>query len=142
MRVYTEVMKRCIVSLLTVALLAGAGAAFAGGRGHGHFGRSSGAFIAVHPGARPFVHSQPFVPSRPFVHHHHGGRVIVGSAIVIGTAGFPYYVPPAYVPPAYVEPPPVTYIEQDEQVRYYCPDSRAYYPDVTTCPSPWLKVVP
>jgi hypothetical protein len=131
-------MKRCIASLLTIALLAGAGAAFAGGRGHGHFGRSAGAFVAVRPGIlRPgFVHSRPFV--------HHGGRVIVGSAIVVGALGYPYYYPPAYVPPAYVEEPPVTYIEQApaEQVLYYCPDSRAYYPSVTTCPSPWLKVVP
>jgi hypothetical protein len=136
-------MKRWFVPLLTIALLAGAETALAGGRGgHGHFGRSSGAFVAVHPGfVRPgFVHSRPFF--------HHGGRVIVGSAIVVGAVGYPYYYPyypPAYVPPAYVEEPPVTYVEQAapaEQVLYYCPDSRAYYPGVTTCPSPWLKVVP
>ncbi len=130
--------------LLTTALLAGADAALADGRGHGHFGRSSGAFIAVHPAARPIVRSAPFVHSRPFVHHHHGGRVIVGSAIVVGAVGYPYYYyyPPAYVPPAYVEAPPVAYIEQSDALLYYCPDYRAYYPNVTTCPSPWLKVVP
>jgi hypothetical protein len=133
-------MKRWIVLLLTTALLAGADAALAGGRGHGHFGRSPGAFIAVHPAARPIVRSAPFV-HRPFVHR--GGRVIVGSAIVVGAVGYPYYyAPPPYVPPAYVEEPPVSYIEQSDQVLYYCPDSRAYYPNVATCPSPWLKVVP
>src|ERR1700693_2583337 len=25
---------------------------------------------------------------------------------------------------------------------YYCPDSGGYYPDVQTCPSGWLQVVP
>jgi hypothetical protein len=28
------------------------------------------------------------------------------------------------------------------EVRYYCPDTREYYPTVEVCPSPWLKVVP
>jgi hypothetical protein len=28
------------------------------------------------------------------------------------------------------------------EVRYYCPDTRAYYPQAEDCPSPWLKVVP
>lgn len=134
-------MRRWIAFLLATALLAGAGSALAGGRGHGHFGRSSGAFVAVHPGARAIFRSAPIVHSRPFVHR--GGRVIVGSAIVVGAVGYPYYYyPPAYVPPAYVEEPPVSYIEQSDQVLYYCPDSRAYYPNVATCPSPWLKVVP
>ena len=27
-------------------------------------------------------------------------------------------------------------------VRFYCPDTREYYPLVETCPSPWLKVIP
>jgi hypothetical protein len=26
--------------------------------------------------------------------------------------------------------------------RYYCPDTAGYYPDVQTCPSDWLQVVP
>jgi hypothetical protein len=69
--------------------------------------------------------------------------VVVGTAVVVAGAAYPYY---AY-PPAYVEQP-VTYIEQPTseppagQVLYYCPDSREYYPNVPTCPSPWLKVVP
>ena len=28
------------------------------------------------------------------------------------------------------------------QMRYYCPDTRSYYPDAQACPSPWLRVVP
>jgi hypothetical protein len=27
-------------------------------------------------------------------------------------------------------------------VRYYCPDTREYYPVVASCASPWLKVIP
>jgi hypothetical protein len=133
---------------LACALVAGSDAALAGkggGRsgghgGGGHFSGGFGHFSGVRPG---FAH-------RPFFHH--GGRVVVGSAIFIGAVGYPYYAypyDPYYYPPAYAEPgyvePPANYIEQSapaEQVLYYCPDSRAYYPNVTTCPSPWLKVVP
>jgi hypothetical protein len=124
-------MKRALAFLLAAVLIADAGAAFAGGRGgHGH-GRSS-ASVGFRSG---FVHGRPFF--------HHGGRVIVGSAIIVGGVGYPYYYyPPAYGAPAYVEEPPVSYVEQGDQVLYYCPDSRAYYPNVTTCPSPWMKVVP
>jgi len=134
-------MKRWIACLLSIAMLAGADAALAGGRG-GHFGRSSSPFAVGHSGSGS-VARPGFVHSRPFFHHH--GRVIVGSTLFIGAAAYPYYYPyypPAYVPPAYEEEPPVTYVEQSDQVRYYCPDSRAYYPSVTTCPSAWLKVVP
>lgn len=28
------------------------------------------------------------------------------------------------------------------RLRQYCPDTRTYYPQVETCPSPWLKAVP
>jgi hypothetical protein len=135
-------MERWIAWLVTAALLSSAGAAFAGGSRGGH-GRSSPgvAFVKGSGGA----HSKPgSVHHRPSFHHHR--RAFVGSTIFIGAVGVPYYYypAPAYAaPPAYVEEP-VTYIEQPaaEQVFYYCPDSRAYYPNVTTCPSPWLKVVP
>jgi hypothetical protein len=127
-------MKRGLAFLLGIVLIAGAGAAFAGGRG----GRAHAHASVVAPG---FAHPRPFF-------HHHRGTVVVGSAIFVGGVGYPYYpyyYYPYYYPyaaPAYVEEPPVTYIEQSDQLRYYCPDSRAYYPEVTTCPSPWMKVVP
>jgi hypothetical protein len=76
----------------------------------------------------------------PFFHRH---RVIVGSTVVIGAPLFyPYpYYPPVYAPaPVYTEPP--AYIEQGSEVYYYCPDSRQYYPDVPSCPSPWMQVLP
>ena len=33
-------------------------------------------------------------------------------------------------------------VAERSDVRYYCPDSREYYPQAQTCPSPWLKVIP
>lgn len=30
----------------------------------------------------------------------------------------------------------------EQQVRYYCPDTRDYFPAVETCDSSWLKVIP
>jgi hypothetical protein len=77
----------------------------------------------------------------PFFHHRH--RVIVGSTVVIGAPFFyPYpYYPPVYAPaPVYSEPP--AYVEQSTEVYYYCPDYRDYYPNVPTCPSPWMQVLP
>ena len=64
-----------------------------------------------------------------------------------------YYPPPVYVQPApapvYVEPPqntapaPVPQVQSaPEQYWYYCPDSKTYYPYVTTCSSAWQRVRP
>jgi hypothetical protein len=136
-------MKRRIALLLTVALLASADAALAGGSRGGRF--HSGSSVGHVAGTSGGSHFRPGFAHRPFFHH--GGRVIVGSTLFIGAVGYPYYYPPPYAAaPVYVEEPPVAYVEQAppaaEQVYYYCPDSRAYYPNVTTCPSAWLKVVP
>ncbi|MBI3371414.1 MAG: hypothetical protein HY017_06605 [Betaproteobacteria bacterium] len=35
-----------------------------------------------------------------------------------------------------LSPPP------EQQLRYYCPDTREYFPSVETCNSSWLKVIP
>jgi hypothetical protein len=71
--------------------------------------------------------------------------VVVGSSTVVVAAPFFYYYPGYYYRriypvPAYSEPP--VYIEQASEVRYYCPDYRDYYPSVSSCPSPWLRVLP
>jgi hypothetical protein len=145
-------MKRYIAFLFGLALLVGAGAALAGGgsrHGGGH-GHGAHVFVGVHSGP-VFVHHP-----RPFFRHR---TVIVGAPIVVAAAPlYPYYYPPAYYPPAYSTPPaymeqpayaePPVYMEQPAaqppaaQVLYYCPDSRDYYPNVPTCPSPWMKVLP
>ncbi len=87
---------------------------------------------------------------------HHGARV----GVFIGAPAFawgygPYYYPPYYYPPAYYPPvvmttppsPPVYVERSDEQAPgdsswYYCPDSKAYYPNVRSCASPWQRVAP
>jgi len=141
-------MKRPIAILLGLALLANADVVFArsgGGRG-GHAGVSGHVGVVSahvgHPGGRPFVSVRPgpvFIGRPPFFRH----RVVVGGAIVVGAPFFysypyPYYYPPAA--PVYSQPP--TYIEQGGGPYYYCPDYRDYYPNVSTCPSPWLQVLP
>lgn len=99
---------------------------------------------AGHPGwqgVRPIisVHPQPGVVIR---HHRHPRRTrfIVGSTVILGAPFF--YPPPVYVAPAPVYAEPPVYIEQGSQIYYYCPDYREYYPNVATCPSPWLQVLP
>ncbi len=68
---------------------------------------------------------------------------------------YPYY--PAYYYPAtpvYDDSAPSTYIEQDSggvtqqsaprqgQYSYYCTDPAGYYPQVQSCATGWLRVVP
>lgn len=62
-----------------------------------------------------------------------------------------YYYRPApvyYPPPVYMAPPPVTYIQQPPVPQgqggdwYYCPQYRAYYPQVQSCPGAWQLVPP
>jgi hypothetical protein len=94
---------------------------------------------AGHPGwqgVRPIADGRsPFRPGRPYHRRAFiGGTVIVGAPLVYPA---PVYVSPA---PVYVEPP--VYIEQSAQIYYYCPDYQQYYPDVSSCPSPWLRVLP
>ena len=164
-------MKRSIGILLGLALLAGAGLAQAGTGGGGHGGGShagghpgtGGQHFTTGPthfttgpthftGARPGIRPGPVVIGRPGFPHN---RVIVGGAIVVGAPFFwyppyPYPYPPyAYPPYAYVDPAyggsayteVPTYIEQGA-IAYYCPDYQDYYPNVPSCPSPWMQVVP
>lgn len=95
-----------------------------------------------HPG-RPIagIRPGPVVVGGHF--HQHGG-VIVSGAVVVGAPFFwypppyPYYAP-AYGDAAYAQPQ--TYVEQG-QIAYYCPDYQDYYPNIPSCPSAWMQVVP
>ena len=66
---------------------------------------------------------------------HRGGRgtVFLGVAPLVVGPAYAYCYDPGYVhsPPEYSAPPP-TY--------YYCPSAGAYYPDVPSCPEPWVPV--
>jgi hypothetical protein len=142
----------------------GGGHAASGGHPGGHPGMGQGGRVTGGPphfttgpmhftGGRPIGH--PGVGGRPpavIVGHPPHHRVIVGGAFVVGAPFFwyppypyPYYpypypyVSPAYGGPAYTQTP--TYIEQGA-IAYYCPDYQDYYPNVQSCPSPWMQVVP
>ena len=55
----------------------------------------------------------------------------------------PYYAPPPPAtvaePPVYVERPPVSHTAG---FWYFCESAGGYYPNVETCPEPWVKVPP
>lgn len=63
--------------------------------------------------------------------------VIVGSGYTGSNLAFP-------AEPAWNWTPveSVAALAGRSDVRYFCPDTRSYYPEVEACPSPWLKVVP
>ena len=66
---------------------------------------------------------------RRFFHGH--GRAFFGVAPFIAVAPFaPYW----YAPPVEVAPPPAP------AYWYYCPSAGAYYPNVQSCPEPWVTV--
>ena len=56
---------------------------------------------------------------------------VVGGAIAYGA---PYYYDPGYAYPA------PTYSEPAPSYWYYCQSAGAYYPDVLSCPEPWVPV--
>ncbi len=93
----------------------------------------------------------PAAPSDAWRGHRRGGVFIgVGPAFWWGPP-YPYYwyPPPYYYPPAQViVEQPSMYIQQGTAPQaspaywYYCPDAQEYYPQVQTCPEPWVKVPP
>lgn len=122
-----------MVSVLSlVALVAGSGGIAAAAAAHGGHGAPAGGFqrrgefhgdFHGHPGFRRGFHS----------------RVFVGAPFVWNP--FPVYVPPPVVvaPPA-VEAPPVYTQPAPSGYWYYCPSAGAYYPNVSSCPEPWVPV--
>ncbi len=58
---------------------------------------------------------------------------------------YPYYRRNVYVvdsPPVYIQRQPPVYVQQPTNYWYYCQDPAGYYPDVQSCPTPWMKVLP
>jgi len=92
------------------------------------------------PGGHPPTSAPP--------HGHHGGGYVWVEPFWWGAPYpywyYPYYPYPYYPygpPPAVVEPP--QYIQQEPSPYwYYCPSAGAYYPNVSTCPEPWVLVAP
>jgi hypothetical protein len=101
------------------------------------------------------------VPGSAWAHGFRGRRPVVGARVVLGIGPafwWPhptwYYPPPYYVypPPAVVVQQPPVYVQQPAPPPpppppptaywYYCGSAKAYYPNVQTCPEPWIKVPP
>ena len=84
---------------------------------------------------------------------HHGGFrghgvVIVGPGCCWGPWwGWGYYPPPYYYPqPQVIVQPAPVYVDSPgpapESYWYYCPGTKAYYPNVQSCSEAWVKVPP
>src|SRR5213593_2143177 len=76
--------------------------------------------------------------------HHAGARVFVGVGPAWWGPPYPYwYYPPAPVEvapaPAAAPAPPAA---SPESFWYYCPNAKAYYPNVQSCSEPWVRVAP
>ena len=108
--------KLAIACIAAFAVLGGIGATNAqmhGGGGHGGGGFHGGGF-----------------------HDHSHRSFFIGAPIVFGPGYYPYDYSYPY---GYSYP----YESQDSGANYwYCPNPAGYYPNVQTCPSGWLQVVP
>jgi hypothetical protein len=65
----------------------------------------------------------------------HGRGVFVGPPIIFGPEFYPY---------GYSDPYDYSYPYGSDpgSMYWYCRDPAGYYPDVQTCPSGWMQVVP
>ena len=68
------------------------------------------------------------------------GRVFIGPPIIFAPGYYPY----GYSYPYGVSPYGYSYPYSDDSSSYqwYCPNPAGYYPDVQSCPSGWLQVIP
>ena len=80
----------------------------------------------AHFEGRPGFEGHRHLDHRGFEHRGHGAAVFVAPSFVWG---YPDYDPPDY---AYTTPAPAYW--------YYCPTYGAYYPNVDSCPVPWVTV--
>jgi hypothetical protein len=125
----SRIQKLAIACIAACAVLGGIGATNAqmhdgshadGGGFHGGGGSHGGGFHdggGIHDGDR-------FHDGNRF-----HGRVFIGPPIIVG---------PGYYPYDYSYP----YADDSSSYQWYCRDPSGYYPDVQTCPSGWLQVVP
>jgi len=150
-----------LVAALAITLLA-SGISYAGGssRGGGHSGGYSRG--GGHSGGyyRGGGHSGGYYHGGG----HYGGHYYGGVDVFLGGPFwgpswyyptpyyspyyYPYYYPYDYPPAISVPSSPPVYIEREQpkdqyvpqDVWFYCPDSKAYYPYVKECPGGWQMV--
>jgi hypothetical protein len=136
--------KLAIACVAAFAVLGGVGAANAqmhggGGGSHGGGGFHGGGFHGggFHGGG---FHGGGFHGGG--FHNHSHGSFFIGAPIIYGPGYYPYGYSYPYgdsYPYGYVYP----YAPQDSgSFDWYCRNPAGYYPDVQTCPSGWLQVVP
>ena len=79
-------------------------------------------------------------------HGRSHGSVFIGAPIIFGPSYYPYGYAYPYgdAPLAYGDPDAADFEPQDSASNYwyYCRNPAGYYPDVPTCPSGWLQVIP
>ena len=140
--------KLCSAVFGVAALLLGAASASAGGyRGGGYHGGYHGG--GHHGGTQVSIGiSAPYWPYwwGPGAAWWGGAYWYPGS---VWYGGPPWPPPGVVVPPpgpVYVERPPPVYVERPPPAPkawwYYCPSAEDYYPNVPSCPQPWVKVAP
>jgi hypothetical protein len=117
------------LAVVFVVLLGWAALGHADGRG-GHSGHGGGP--GFHGGAQGFHGGRGAFHGHPGggFHGHPGfhGRAFIGVAPFWWGGGYVYAPPPVYAQPGYAG------------YWYYCPSAQAYYPNVPSCPEPWVLV--
>ena len=127
--------KRSVLgTALLLSTVAMSGAALAD-RGSGHYGGHYGGWHRGYGGVGAFL----------------GGTIVAGALLAPWYYTGPYYYG-SYPAVVEVQPAPTVYVEQPRAVQpavsdagswwYYCNESRAYYPYVRECASPWQRVAP
>jgi hypothetical protein len=97
------------------------GAGFHGGAGQMHNGMHNG---GGHEARRGF---------------HRGFHDFRGRGVIV--IGGPFFWAPYYYDPG-LYPAGTMYVAPSSDYSYYCNDPAGYYPEVSTCPTGWLRVVP
>jgi hypothetical protein len=102
---------------------------------------ANGGAAAAHGGAGHWSGS----PHGHWAGGHHGFRghagMIVADPLWWDADPFGYWPPPP--PPMIAQQAPPEYIERHAPGAHdYCPSAGAYYPDVTSCAEPWIRVAP
>ena len=147
----TSLMQKLAVTCIAAfALLGGIGAANAEmhGAGSGFHGgaefHDGGGFHGdgFHDGGR--FHDGGF-HGGAFPGHSHI-RAFIGAPIIFGPGYYPYDYSYPYedAPFTFYGDPDATDVEPQNSGsnNWYCRDPAGYYPDVQTCPSGWMQVMP
>jgi hypothetical protein len=138
----SQTQKLAIACIAAFAVLGGIGATNAqmhGGGGGGFHGGGGGFHGGGGSHGGGGLHGGGF-------HGHSHGSFFIGAPILFGPGYYPYGYSYPYgdVPFTFYGNPDTADVERQDSgsLYWYCRDPAGYYPDVQTCPSGWLQVVP